>query len=59
MGVDKLFSEEATFTKTIDRKNLGHMNDFRRCSVPYAGNPYSIDWLDKAELINNMPINAG
>ena len=35
------------------------MNDFRRCSEPYPGDPYPIDWLDKAERINNMPINDG
>lgn len=59
LTVDKLFTSDTTHTKTVDRKILGHMNDFRRCSEPYPGDPYPIDWLDKAERINNMPINAG
>lgn len=59
LEVDKLFTDEPTFTKTVDRKILGHMNDFRRCSEPYPGDPYPIDWQDKAERINNMPLNAG
>lgn len=57
--VDNLFSSELVFTKTVDRKILGHMNDFRRCSEPYSGDPYPVDWIDAAERINNMPINAG
>lgn len=57
--VEKLFAEEPTFTKTVDRKILGHMNDFRRCAQPYPGDTYPIDWHDIAERINNMPINAG
>lgn len=59
LTVDKLFTSDITYTKTVDRKILGHMNDFRRCSEPYHGDPYPIDWKDKAERINNMPINAG
>lgn len=59
LEVDKLFADELTYTKTVDRKILGHMNDFRRCSEPYPGDPYPIDWQDKAERINNMPLNAG
>jgi len=59
LEVNKLFANELTYTKTVDRKILGHMNDFRRCSEPYPGDPYPIDWQDKAERINNMPINAG
>jgi len=59
LEVDMLFAGEPTYTKTVDRKILGHMNDFRRCSEPYLGDPYPIDWQDKAERINNMPINAG
>lgn len=59
LEVEKLFAEESTFTKTVDRKILGHMNDFRRCAQPYPGDTYPIDWHDLAERINNMPINAG
>ena len=58
LEVDMLFTSELIYTKTVDRKILGHMNDFRRCSEPYPGDPYPIDWQDKAERINNMPINA-
>ncbi len=59
LELGKLFAEAPTYTKTVDRKILGHMNDFRRCTEPYPGDPYPIDWQDKAERINNMPINAG
>jgi hypothetical protein len=59
LEVEKLFAEELTFTKTVDRKILGHMSDFRRCAEPYPGDPYPVDWHDIAERINNMPINAG
>jgi len=55
LEVKKLFAEEPTFTKTVDRKILGHMNDFRRCSQPYPGDPFPVDWQDTAERINNMP----
>jgi hypothetical protein len=58
LEVDKLFAGELVYAKTVDRKILGHMNDFRRCSKPYPGDPYPIDWQDKVERINNMPINA-
>lgn len=30
-AVEKSFSEEAHFYKTINKKVLGHMNDFKRC----------------------------
>ncbi len=59
LEVDKLFTDEHTYTKTADRKILGHMNDFKYCSAPYPGDPNPIDWQDRAERINNMPINAG
>jgi hypothetical protein len=59
LEVNKLFAGGPTYTKTVDRKILGHMNDFRRRSEPYPGDPYPIDWQDKAERINNMPLNAG
>jgi len=55
LEVDRLFSGELVLTKTVDRKILGHMNDFRRCSEPYPGDPYPVDWSDAAERINNMP----
>lgn len=59
LEVEKLFAEEPTFTKTVDRKILGHMNDFKRCAQPYPNDTYPIDWQDIAERINNMPIDAG
>jgi hypothetical protein len=40
LEVDRLFKDEPTYTKTVDRKILGHMNDFRRCSEAYLGDPY-------------------
>lgn len=55
LEIDKLFAEEPTFTKTVDRKILGHMNDFKRCATPYKGNQLPVDWHDTAESINNMP----
>lgn len=58
LEVDKLFAEAVTFTKTVDKKILGHMNDFRRCSEPHPGNPFPVDWLDTADRINNMPTNV-
>lgn len=44
LEVEKLFAEETTFTKTVDRKILGRMNDFNRCAHPYLSDPYPIDW---------------
>jgi hypothetical protein len=43
LEVDKLFVGKPVYTKTVDRKILGHMNDFRRCSEPYPGDSYPID----------------
>lgn len=59
LEVEKLFAEELTFTKTVDKKILGHMNDFKRCAEPYPGAPYPVDWNDTAERINNMPTKGG
>lgn len=59
LDVEKLFTEESIFTKTVDRKILGHMNDFKRCAEPYPGDPLAVDWQNIAERTNNMPINAG
>ncbi len=57
--VEKLFAEELIFVKTVDRKILGHMNDFKRCAEPYPGDPLPVDWHDIAERINNMPTKGG
>lgn len=59
LEVDKLFTEEPIYTKTVDKKILGHMNDFRRCSEPHPDSSFPIDWQDTATRINNMAINAG
>jgi hypothetical protein len=59
LEVEKLFASEPAFTKTIDRKILGHMNDFRRCAEPYPDDPLPVDWHDTAERINNMPTKGG
>lgn len=59
LEVDNLFANETTFTKTVNKKILGHMNDFKRCAEPYSSDPLPVDWHDTAERINNMPINAG
>ena len=54
--VDNLFSEGMTFVKTVDRKILGHMNDFVRCSQPLANEKHKFDCKMEAENINNMPM---
>lgn len=54
-AVDNLFTDDPTFSKTVDRKILGHMNDFKRCSEPYPDDPRPVDWHDTAARINNMP----
>lgn len=59
--IDVLFSGTVRFCKTIDRKILGHMNDFKRCIACYV--QYSpvcvhpIHWGQIADMINNMPVN--
>jgi len=59
LEVEKLFAEEPIFVKTVDRKILGHMNDFKRCAEPYPSDPLPVDWHDIAERINNMPTKGG
>lgn len=55
LEVENLFSEELMFAKTVDRKILGHMNDFKRCAEPYPDDPRPLDWNEIQERINNMP----
>jgi hypothetical protein len=57
--VTELFSHEPIFTKTVDRKILGHLNDFKYCASYAPGDPSPVDWQKSAEDINNMPVNAG
>jgi len=57
--IEKLFSEGIRFAKTVDRKVLGHMNDFVRCSQPLSSDTNPFDCELESEHINNMPINAG
>ena len=59
LEVDKLFSEPTFFTKTADKKILGHMNDFKFHTEPYADEPLPVNWHDTAERINNMPTKGG
>lgn len=59
LEVDKLFSESTSFTKTVDKKVLGHMNDFKFHAEPYADEPLPVNWYDTAERINNMPTKGG
>lgn len=56
---DRLFSGDYFFTKKVDRRLLGHMNDFRRCAMPYPEDPRPIDWADEESRINNMTIKGG
>jgi hypothetical protein len=56
--IEKLFNQEFMFTRTIDKKILGHMNDFKRCAEPLPDELYPINWQETAFRINNMPINA-
>jgi len=59
--VEILFSEPITFCKTVDKKILGHMNDFKWCAASYIddspGCLHPIDWNQVANRINTMPVN--
>lgn len=61
--VDELFSKTATFCKTMDRKILGYMNNFKQCVEgfidysPECMNP--ICWNSISDMINNMSVNFG
>jgi hypothetical protein len=57
--VDALFSEGITYTKTVDRRVLGHINDFVRCAQAMIDNKAPFDCEFHANDINNMPTNAG
>lgn len=58
--VDILFNQAFTFCKTVDKKILGHMNDFKWCSEGYIyDDPYFLyptNWDKVSEKINNMPV---
>jgi hypothetical protein len=51
LEVDKIFAEEPVFTKTVDRKILGHMNDFRRCSEPIQAIPIQLTGVIKRSAL--------
>ena len=56
--VSVLFSETVTFSKTADRRILGHMNDFKWCVKGYTEHlSEPINWSQIANKINNMPVN--
>lgn len=59
LEIDKLFAEPISFTKTVDKKVLGHMNDFKYHAEPYADEPLPVNWHHTAERINNMPTKGG
>lgn len=53
-------SKPTIFCKTVDKKILGHINDFKRCVIGYINySPNFIDpinWNHLAKEINSMPI---
>lgn len=59
--IELLFNKTPIFCKTVNKKILGHMNDFKRCVDSYIHNspinrqPVNLDYLSKK--INNMPIS--
>jgi hypothetical protein len=59
--VEALFAETTKFCKTVDRKILGHMNDFKRGVDAYT--EYSpecvhpLSWEQVANMINDTPVN--
>jgi hypothetical protein len=59
--IESLFRKPAIFCKTVDKKILGHMNDFKRCVISYINySPNGIDpinWDHLAKKVNSMPIN--
>lgn len=59
LEVETLFTKNLSFTKTVDKKLLGYLNDFKRCSEPYPAEPLPIDWEKVAENINDIPVTYG
>lgn len=57
LAVENLFAEELTFTKTVDKKILGNMNDFKFIGAPHPDD-IKKDWDETAERINNMPVDV-
>lgn len=56
--ISELFSEPVVYCKTVNRKVLGHMNDYKRCA-PFAWDDISfanIDWDAQTTELANMPI---
>lgn len=56
------FKRPYTFCKTNERKLIGHMNDFKRCTkarIYYLELQYTqVDWDEEASVINSMPIKT-
>lgn len=57
--IQELFSEPPYFSKTVNKKVLGHMNDFKRMLPFYPEAVYSQDWARLAFLANDTPISYG
>lgn len=57
LEVDKLFTDDPTYTKTADRRILAHMKDFKRCAELDSDDPFPVDWKEITEQINNRVIN--
>ncbi len=59
--IDDLFNHPIDFCNTVDRKILGHMNDFKCCAdsciddSSYYSNTINLDQV--FETINSMPVN--
>jgi|GEM_PF-2397688 len=53
-------NQQKNFCKTIDRKLLGHMNDFKRCINVCVNHPYydEIDFDDISDKINDTIVSA-
>jgi hypothetical protein len=58
LETEKLFAGKHIYTKTVDRKILGNMNDFIRCATPYSDETSPIDWQERMTKTNMMPIYA-
>jgi hypothetical protein len=58
LEIENFFMNDLLYTKTVDRKILGNMNDFIRCAAPFFDEPSSIDWDDRMARTNIMPIYA-
>ena len=56
--VENIFRGAAMFTKTVDRKVLGHMNDFKHCAAAYVEKRATVDSMKLAKYINQVPMKV-